>query len=315
MSSHPTADAFMRNYLRTPTDATTRLVFADWLEETGDHWNVAWAHYIRAKIEADQYEPGTHERKTLEAHARSLARQVRASLTIPAQLFVDYPKSLLQLLPAPNITVRLDHFAFQDPIWELIPEFIARDNLVIPLDVQGRILICATPNPGNEDTRQKLEFILNREVIAVGTGLSETVSVINATYGRVEVEPIDAVHHESPVIGLEGDTVSETLGGLFSETFSRRGDGMVMMVSAGGCEVRCVLDEQVLHQEVVSQEVYRRLMDHLLSLEPIAEYHERGVHCVDLELPVVSGRSFLVTLERLNERTRRPDWFLLRFRR
>ncbi len=55
MFSHPDADAFMRSYLRKPTDATTRLIFADWLEETGDESNVAWARYIRLKVEADTY--------------------------------------------------------------------------------------------------------------------------------------------------------------------------------------------------------------------------------------------------------------------
>ena len=36
MTSHPDADAFMRAILRDPADVTTRLVFADWLEETGE---------------------------------------------------------------------------------------------------------------------------------------------------------------------------------------------------------------------------------------------------------------------------------------
>src|SRR5689334_11583200 len=110
MSSHPTADAFMRGYLPNPSDATARLVFADWLEETGTPWNRAWAYYIRVKAEADQFPPGSAERRDLEAQAAGYARRIRARLTIPAALFVGYPKSLLQLLPGPNITVRLDGF-------------------------------------------------------------------------------------------------------------------------------------------------------------------------------------------------------------
>src|SRR5437764_15471902 len=106
MASHPDADAFMRGYLRTPQDVTARLVFADWLQETGRPWNVAWAYYIRAKAEADRHEPGSPGRAELEQQAAEYARRVEARLTIPASLFVGYPKSLLQLLPPQNITVR-----------------------------------------------------------------------------------------------------------------------------------------------------------------------------------------------------------------
>src|SRR5207248_10469941 len=104
MTSHPDADAFMRGYLRTPTDVTTRLVFADWLEETGRPSNVAWAHFIRAKAAADAHPWGGAARRRHEAEAGKFAPHIRADLAIPAALFVGYPKSLLQLLPAPNLT-------------------------------------------------------------------------------------------------------------------------------------------------------------------------------------------------------------------
>src|SRR6266542_6112212 len=111
MQKHPDADAFIRSYLEHPTDATSRLVFADGLEETGEPHNTAWAHFIRRRIEADRHPPDSRERRELDREADSYAPRIRANLTIPAALFVGYPKSLLQLLPAPNITVRLADFA------------------------------------------------------------------------------------------------------------------------------------------------------------------------------------------------------------
>ena len=78
MTSHPDADAFMRGYLRTPTDVTTRLVFADWLEETGRPSNVAWAHFIRAKAAADAHPWGGAARRRHEAEAGKFAPHIRA---------------------------------------------------------------------------------------------------------------------------------------------------------------------------------------------------------------------------------------------
>jgi type IV pilus assembly protein PilB len=61
MSSHPDADAFVSAILRNPAEVTTRLVFADWLEETGDPSNVAWAQFIRLNVEADRHPAGVRK--------------------------------------------------------------------------------------------------------------------------------------------------------------------------------------------------------------------------------------------------------------
>src|SRR5262245_50328668 len=103
MITHPDADAFMRVYLRGPTDATTRLVVAGWLEDAGQPTILAWAHFIRLMAEADQLLVGSLERRELEAEAGGYAWRIRANLSLPATLFVGYPRSLLRLLPAPNI--------------------------------------------------------------------------------------------------------------------------------------------------------------------------------------------------------------------
>jgi type IV pilus assembly protein PilB len=168
MTSHPDADAFMRGYLRDPADATTRLVFADWLEETGEPSNVAWARFIRAKAEAAGYRFGCSRWAVLEAEAAGQAWQIRANLTIPAALFVGHPKSLLQLLPAPNITVRLADFEIPRAVVELMPESVAREHLVLPLDLQGDLLFVASDDPANCDTIDKLQFILNKSVDGPG---------------------------------------------------------------------------------------------------------------------------------------------------
>jgi uncharacterized protein (TIGR02996 family) len=137
------ADAFMRKYLAQPTDVTARLVFADWLEETCVPHNLAWAYYIRLKAETDYYDFDSCERRELDRQAEEYAPKIRANLTIPAELFVGYPKSLLQLLPAPNITVKLAGFVPEARARWLIANQIAQVYRVFPLAAQGDVLLIA----------------------------------------------------------------------------------------------------------------------------------------------------------------------------
>jgi uncharacterized protein (TIGR02996 family) len=190
MSSHPDADAFMRTYLRNPPDVTTRLVFADWLEETGTPSNVAWAHYIRVQAEADRYECQSRERAEREAVADRYGRAIHAALAIPAKLFVGYPRSLLRLLPAANVTVQLADCAIPRAVLELMPESVARENLVLPLDLQGRVLLAAGADPTDPDTVQKLEFILNRDVVLVRAEADDLRGAIDRHYGQTETETV-----------------------------------------------------------------------------------------------------------------------------
>src|SRR5262245_7736567 len=198
MFSHPDADAFMRKYLAPPTDTTTRLVFADWLEETGQSHNAAWAYYIRLKLEADSYPRNSRERYTLHRQAGEYAPKIRANLTIPAKLFVDYPRSFLQLLPAANITVRLADFEIPLAVLELMPESVARENLVLPLDLQGNTLLTATVEPRNYDTKHKLEFILNKEIVLIGASRDDIQEAIDSEFGHAEYEFVDSVLYENP---------------------------------------------------------------------------------------------------------------------
>src|SRR3954453_16515505 len=187
------ADAFMRKYLEHPSDATARLVFADWLEETGAEHNAAWAHFIRLMIEADRYPVNSPTRCELERHAGVYAVQIRARLTVPAALFVGYPKSLLQLLPATNVTVNLVRFEIPRPIVEMMPESVARNDLVLPLDVQRRTMLLAAADPFGTDLAQKLEFILNRDIVLVGAEPDDVRGALDRHYA---IPPIESVTEE-----------------------------------------------------------------------------------------------------------------------
>jgi type IV pilus assembly protein PilB len=276
------ADAFMRKYLERPSDSTARLVFADWLEETGQPHNRAWAHFLRLKCEATLHPFGSRERCELDRWADRYANHVRARLTIPARLFVGYPRSLLQLLPAPNITVRLAEFAVSRAVLELVPESIARENLVFPLDAQDRALLVAAVDPRNFDTAQKLEFILNRDVVLVGAESDDMRNALDREYGQTETESVDSVLVEftdtaSPFTRTDAPGESQIDGAplvrlvnlILREAIRLRADRVHMFPELDGVAVRYRIDGEWIERDRAPLPLLRRIAARLAIMAGI----------------------------------------------
>src|SRR5688572_8341691 len=64
--------SFLRAIAEQPADRTARLVFADFLEETGGAGEAARAAFVRTQIEAETVHPDSNRRAELEARAREL---------------------------------------------------------------------------------------------------------------------------------------------------------------------------------------------------------------------------------------------------
>jgi uncharacterized protein (TIGR02996 family) len=193
MSSHPDADSFMRAILHNPAELTTRLVFADWLEETGEPSNVAWARYIRLMAEAAQHQLDSIRYKNLDRQASDLASQIHATLTIGAAKLVGNIEQLEQLLPKPNVRVQFVGYEIPKPVIEYVPESVARENLVLPLHLEGQRLFVAIADAHDYDTIQKLQFILNKDIVVVVANPDHLLAAINWHYGQTEVEYVDSV--------------------------------------------------------------------------------------------------------------------------
>jgi uncharacterized protein (TIGR02996 family) len=177
------ADAFMRKYLARPADVTARLVFADWLEETCVPHNLAWAYYIRLKVEADRYDPDSRERRELDRQAEEYVPKIRANLTLSATLFVGYPRSLLQLLPAPNITVRLAGFNPGADVLSVFHRDVAELYGFFPLARQrdvGLIAVSGWWDP--EDVCDDLSMLHGLHFVAVRASLREVRWAISTRY-------------------------------------------------------------------------------------------------------------------------------------
>src|SRR5262245_18858227 len=77
-------------------------------------------------------------------------------------------------------------------VLELVPESVARENLVLPLSVDGETLTCAAANPNDLLLQDKLSFILTKKVRLVPAPREAIRAAINRHYGQTEMESVDS---------------------------------------------------------------------------------------------------------------------------
>jgi type IV pilus assembly protein PilB len=95
---------------------------------------------------------------------------------------------------------------------KLVPESVARDNLIIPLEVDGNMLKVAMSDPTNYDLITKLQFILNREVIAAVAGKDQIQELINKNYGDDDTNAVQQMLAE-----FDDMDMPETGNGLLAD--------------------------------------------------------------------------------------------------
>ncbi len=76
---------------------------------------------------------------------------------------------------------------------ELVPESVARENLVLPLELEGNTLKLIMADPSNYEAVQKLQFILNKDVQPVLAIQEQIQEAINRNYGQTETESVDSM--------------------------------------------------------------------------------------------------------------------------
>lgn len=76
---------------------------------------------------------------------------------------------------------------------ELVPESVARENVVIPLQLADDKLELITADPTNYEAIQKLQFILNKDIVPVLAVQDQIQEAINKNYGQTETESVDSM--------------------------------------------------------------------------------------------------------------------------
>jgi len=182
----PSADAFMRCILADPADPVPRLVFADWLEESGKSSNIAWARYIRLADELASAPADDPRRQKLADELDRVGSLVRAKLTYRAEVFAAYPDAMRQVLPLRNMVLNLDSLTLPQRVAELLPSTIAYERLVLPLTVCGPALAVATHEPDDTTLGEFLRFVVSRDVLLIRAMPEQLRSAVARHYQQDE---------------------------------------------------------------------------------------------------------------------------------
>jgi len=76
---------------------------------------------------------------------------------------------------------------------ELVPESIARENIIFAIEMDGNALKIVMSDPTNYETITKLQFILNKDIIASVAAREQIIEAINRHYGQTETESVDSM--------------------------------------------------------------------------------------------------------------------------
>ena len=76
---------------------------------------------------------------------------------------------------------------------ELVPESVARENVVMPLSQENGAIKIIMSDPIDFDTVQKLQFVLNKDIEPVLAPREQIVEAINRHYGQSETESVDSM--------------------------------------------------------------------------------------------------------------------------
>jgi type IV pilus assembly protein PilB len=92
--------------------------------------------------------------------------------------------------------VDLAEMTIPPSVIELVPESVARENVVLPMAQENGALKIIMSDPTDFDTVQKLTFILNKDVQPVLAPREQIVEAINRHYGQTETESVDSMLQE-----------------------------------------------------------------------------------------------------------------------
>src|SRR5438046_8892819 len=89
--------------------------------------------------------------------------------------------------------VNLTEVTIPPSVVELVPESVARENVVLPMSQENGALKIIMSDPSDFDTVQKLQFILNKDIQPVLAPREQIIEAINRHYGQSETESVDSM--------------------------------------------------------------------------------------------------------------------------
>jgi type IV pilus assembly protein PilB len=164
-------------------------------------------------------------------------------------------------------------------VTELVPESVARENIVLPLALEGNTMKIAMNDPTNIEVLDKLRFVLNRDIQPVLAPQEQIQEAINRNYGQTETESVDSMLVEFTDTAIEF-TQTEGAGGgnlaagdeseapvirlvnlIISEAISQRASDIHVEPFADRVRIRYRIDGVLVERDAVP----RRLQSALTS--------------------------------------------------
>ena len=106
--------------------------------------------------------------------------------------------------------VDLNEVSIPPSVIELVPESVARENAILPMDERDGSLKVIVSDPEDFDTLEKLRFILNRRVEVALAPREAIVDAINRHYGLTEGESADSMLQEFTDTAIDFTETEET---------------------------------------------------------------------------------------------------------
>jgi type IV pilus assembly protein PilB len=106
--------------------------------------------------------------------------------------------------------VNLEALEIPRTVIELVPESVARENIVIPLGLDDDVIRVAVSNAMDYEVLDKLRFVLNKEVQVAVASKEAIQQAINRHYGDSQTESVDSMLAEFTETAID---FTETEGG------------------------------------------------------------------------------------------------------
>ena len=114
--------------------------------------------------------------------------------------------------------VDLTEVTIPSSVVELVPESVARENVVLPLAQDNGTLRIIMSDPTDFDTVQKLQFILNKDIQPVLAPREQIVEAINRHYGQTETESVDSMLAEFTDTAIDFTETEQSTGVGFEDS-------------------------------------------------------------------------------------------------
>jgi len=260
-------EAFLQAIIETPSDDTPRLIYADWLE---DHDQPERAEFIRLQCRLAQMDDDddasrelleTREQFLLERYQDEWLGPMRRLLchwtfrrgyldavAVPARVFLAETS-----VPCPPtvrcVEVDLTGFEVPDDVLEVVPESVARENIMLPLGIRDKKLAIAMQEPTDQALLEKLEFILNRSIVAIAAPADQIAAAINHHYPGPDADSILVSERGGPSLQWPPSVIDQLLTLIIQEAFNTHASEIRIQPEADHLRIRYRIDGKMVDRD------------------------------------------------------------------